>query len=427
MLYLLLFISLIANENIIFGKPILKENDIFSLSLIKRYSYSSSIRKRSSISNVYPLYDQEQIEYLTKINIGTPPQEFLVSIDTGSADTWIPSISCPDKECPYKKFKTNNSRTLEWMNSSFVIQYGAGSITGNYAKDTIRLVNNNKLEDQQQIKSQIFGLADSAKDNIISLATQSNGILGLSFPALAANSDTKDAYDPILFALARQKLISEPVFSISLDQEQMMIGGKDKSLYKGDIHYMPVVKNINPKTNELDYTFWSIGLKNIVLNNHTDDLFINKSQNDDTLVILDTGTTLSYLNKELTDKIVRWVTQREKLSINPDTYLYTVDCKLRENKDKRKLVFLFSSINQAIVRFEVDIQDLISPPKNDNDSQDCIFGITYNYDEQNTFVFGDSILRSTYLIFDMDQKQVGLATNSKSRSFSNVNTPLFIS
>jgi hypothetical protein len=74
----LLSVSLI--NHITNAIPIKTNNDVIKLPLIKRSSLS--LNKRASSSR-FRLYDQEQTEYLIKVNIGTPPQEFLVSIDTG--------------------------------------------------------------------------------------------------------------------------------------------------------------------------------------------------------------------------------------------------------------------------------------------------------------------------------------------------------
>ncbi|GAN01471.1 gastricsin-like [Mucor ambiguus] len=385
------------------AKPIV--NNAIKLPLVRKST--PHIRKRAATSSKYALYNQDHVEYLTKVNIGTPPQEFLVTVDTGSADLWVPSSLCPKDECPYSKFQDNTSSTYESMDLAFSIQYGAGSIEGSYVKETVSLVANTN----QQVKSQPIGLANSAKDGIISLATEANGILGLAFPALTANSDTDQAYEPFVFNLASQKLISEPVFSISLDQEQMMIGGIDKEQHTGDVHYVPVVKNTNPKTGNSDYTFWSVDLQDVRVNNESSSIVTKQSKKP---VILDTGTTLSYVDKALADEIVKRVTNKTSVSIDQSSDLYTVDCDLKSSNTKVELAF--SSGSDQPVLLEMNMQDLILPLFG-SDNPKCAFGITYNFDKSNTFVFGGTVLRSAYFVYDMGQKRVGLATaiNSKSQ------------
>ncbi|KAI9360124.1 aspartic peptidase domain-containing protein, partial [Pilaira anomala] len=288
---------------------VIPKHDFITLPLLKRLPSSSIIEKRAATSEQSKLYNADNVEYLTKLYIGTPPQEFLVSIDTGSADTWVPSSECPSSQCPYKRFDQEKSSTYQPLNISFAINYAQGSVHGSYAKEKMNLLG---PESTNNITSpeQTIGLSHSAKEIISGgMEMTSNGILGLAFPALAANSDTLEAYKPFLFELAAKKIISQPVFSISLNekegwQSELTIGGINRDKFTGEIRYLPVVKNVNPKTAELDYTFWSVELKGIQID-QKNNLKVNQK------VTLDTGTTYSYLSKELVDQIVQDVTQQK--------------------------------------------------------------------------------------------------------------------
>ena len=106
--------------------------------------------------------DLANAQYYGTAKIGTPPQEFQVVFDTGSADFWVPSASCAiqSTNCAAKKvFDSGASSSFEEVKAgaktNFRIVYGSGPVRGKFAVDTIHLA------DDFVVKQQTFALVDA--------------------------------------------------------------------------------------------------------------------------------------------------------------------------------------------------------------------------------------------------------------------------
>ncbi|RCH99517.1 hypothetical protein CU097_015439 [Rhizopus azygosporus] len=414
--FLILFHIILSQAAVI---PTSSSNQYIQLDLFKRQNDHHSLTKRYVNDTSFKLYNEQRTEYLIKISVGTPPQSFMVSFDTGSSDTWIPSSKCSNQACKPSAFDSNKSSTFKPLNMSFSITYGLGSISADYAKDTMRLGN-------ISVSDQTFGLATSVGDNIIAPTDNtitSSGILGLGFPALTANSDTALAYDPFIFSLAKQNLIPEPIFGVylgSMDATgwagEVLLGAVNQSKYTGELKYVPVQQNINPKTQKLDYTYWSVGIQDIkvIQNNQTASITAagNSSESSTKNAMLDTGTTFTYLTKEMADRIIGLIAQRSPSEMSQSNGLYVVDCNLKTTEVKLELMIASTDTNQP-VHWQIDIMDLIVPLSENR----CGFGITYKESSLNdNLIIGDIFLRSSYLVFDMGNKRVGLASAAGMKS-----------
>lgn len=111
-----------------------------------------------------------QIHYGFNITIGTPPQKFVMNMDTGSSDVWVPSVNCRSKYLcrKYKKifglkivddfhlcdffvlFCLSHTEAINKYNASasstqknatgdrnFKIKYAVGALTGVISTDVI--------------------------------------------------------------------------------------------------------------------------------------------------------------------------------------------------------------------------------------------------------------------------------------------------
>ncbi|XP_057583262.1 pregnancy-associated glycoprotein 2-like [Hippopotamus amphibius kiboko] len=181
--------------------------------------------------SLHPLRNHRNLFYFGNITIGTPPQEFRVVFDTGSADLWVFSIYCSSPACRAKNlFNPHLSRTFQGTQDYFYIRYGTGIIIGSLGYDTVRIGNLAAL-------GQAFGLNkwQTGYEN-----KPYDGILGLAYPSLAIKRTT-----PIFDNLKTQAVISQPVFAFYLsDQKEngsvVMFGGVDHSYHKGELRWMPV-------------------------------------------------------------------------------------------------------------------------------------------------------------------------------------------
>jgi saccharopepsin len=96
-------------------------------------------------------------QYYTEIEVGTPPQQFKVILDTGyasspfllflrlsptrsSSNLWIPSQNCNSIACfLHSKYHSDRSSSYKANGSDFSIQYGSGSMEGYVSQDTLKI------------------------------------------------------------------------------------------------------------------------------------------------------------------------------------------------------------------------------------------------------------------------------------------------
>ena len=110
--------------------------------------------KHSKEENVI-IRDLQNAQYYGTLEVGTPPQKFQVVFDTGSADLWVPSTTCPtaSMNCNGKTvFDSTKSSSYEDVKpgakSDFSIVYGSGSVTGTFGVDRVTVGDDYSVEDQ---------------------------------------------------------------------------------------------------------------------------------------------------------------------------------------------------------------------------------------------------------------------------------------
>ena len=213
------------------------------------------------------------------IEIGDPPQEFKVVLDTGSSNLWVPSAECSSIACYlHNKYSSDESSSYRPNGSDFEIRYGSGSVKGFISQDTVAM-------GTLDISKQDFGEV-TQEPGLAFAFGRFDGILGLGFDTISVNRIIPPFYNMI-----KQKLIDEPLFAFYLgdtnsegDDSEATFGGVDKSKYTGDMTKIPLRRK----------AYWEVDLDAITFGDQTAEI-------DSTGAILDTGTSLIALPSTLAE------------------------------------------------------------------------------------------------------------------------------
>ncbi|NWV41069.1 PEPC protein, partial [Grantiella picta] len=142
-----------------------------------------------------------QTFYFGEIGVGTPPQNFLVIFDTGSANLWVPSTYCQSPACEeHARFNHSLSSTFVGIDESYTLSYGFGDLAVALGCDTVTIQN-------IILSNQEFGLSlDEPSSPFYYL--DFDGILGMAYPAVAI-----PGFTTLLQNLLQQEQLSKPIFS----------------------------------------------------------------------------------------------------------------------------------------------------------------------------------------------------------------------
>ncbi|KAK1335413.1 hypothetical protein QTO34_003199 [Cnephaeus nilssonii] len=180
------FLSLVAlSECLVTSSPMresLREKDLLR-DYLQRHPYSHAYKFLSGEGvTVQPMRNYLDLYYVGTISIGTPPQEFKVTFDTGSADLLVPSIYCSSPICvTHRTFDPRASSTFQSTDQPIELRTGIWPELGGV---------------QQSLEYAAY-----------------DGILGLAYPALALRNTT-----PVFDSMWNQGLISENLFAFYLSR-----------------------------------------------------------------------------------------------------------------------------------------------------------------------------------------------------------------
>ncbi|QQK45490.1 putative aspartic-type endopeptidase opsB [Penicillium digitatum] len=348
-------------------------------------------RKRSTVSQA--LVNEETL-YFCEVTLGTPEQSVRLVLDTGSSDLWTNTpnstlCASPKNVCADSgTYDPSSSSSWSFVNSDFNITYADGSgAAGNYVADTLT-IGGTTIKDFQ------FGLGFSSGS--------SEGVLGIGYPAnevqVGRNGDS--AYANLPKAMVNKGIIQSNAYSLWLNDldantGSILFGGVNTKKYHGTLQTVPIQK-VDGQYSEFIIALTQVSLTNSSSENTYSSSLIPVG------VLLDSGSSLTYLP----DALVQEIYDDLGVSYEPDSGIGYIDCSMADEDIALSYTFSSPTINVSIKELIIDAGDLFFR----NGKRACIFGIVPA--GSSTAVLGDTFLRSAYVVYDLANNEISLASTN---------------
>jgi len=278
-------------------------------------------------------------------------------------------------------------------NKTFELYYSIGAVKGRMVRDNFSFkgiaASNGGASTTLTVRAQTFGLARELTPDFATDHT--DGVLGLGFRALTVAGEK-----PILenlFAQNAQRLKAKSISfylgrasSGTAARSEMRIGEPNRALYKGELAYVPLTKR----------AYWSFRFGRFGIAGASKRNSVSGADSTGLEGIVDTGT--SYIAMPYGNAADFWNAVPGAQSVGAYGY-WVYDCKM-------KLSAEFTLPNGT--KFKLNPADLNAGVAYKG-SSNCI-GTIFSADTGNQVIFGASLLKSVYTVFDWGASRIGFAT-----------------
>jgi len=332
-------------------------------------------------ANSIGLQDEaNDVGYIATLQLGTPPRDFNMLMDSGSADMWVGGEACKSQQgggCGNHTFLgTQSSSSFKSLGKTFQVTYGTGQVKGDIITDNIVVAG-------LKLAAHTFGVATEESVDFSSNDTPFDGLVGLARSKLS-----NQAVPTPPESLAKAGLIQSAITSYKISRladgkndGEITFGGIDQT--KIDPSTLTTIANVN------ELGFWevpfslSVGGKDLGLSGRT--------------AILDTGTSLIVappadalaLHKQIPGA---------KADGNGG---FTIPCTTNAQV----------SFKMGTQDFLIDPRDLLFVPVDQNNLQgDCVSGImSGQISGPQEWLVGDVFLKNAYFSHDVSKNAITLA------------------
>ncbi|KIR40318.1 endopeptidase [Cryptococcus deuterogattii 99/473] len=334
--------------------------------------------------------------YCAPIEIGTPPQQFIVIMDTGSSDLWVAERGCAAEFCSKTyTFDASSSSTFESKRKQFNISYGSGNAGGYLANDIVSAGG-------FTIPDQAFAVVTQAANGLIEYPV--SGLLGLAWDTIAstysvpfwqalASSGTWDSPEMGVY-LARFKGNSS-ARKIEFDGGHFNFGGVDSTKFEGDLNYIPIGQG--------DRNFWKLPLEGMTIGEKPVDVSKGLLSSNSPSCAIDTGTTLIGVPTDMAAAIYAQIPGSSKvptLVIGQEGY-YQYPCDTVVNVKLK-----FGGVEYGISNMDMNFGTFT------DDGKICIgsfFAIDVSSKSPIQWIIGAAFLKNVYTSFRYEPTAIGFA------------------
>ena len=299
-------------------------------------------------------------------------------------------------------YDANASSTYHYINSGFSISYAdTTGASGDYVSDVLHIggVSVNPLQ---------FGVGYTSNS--------SEGVMGIGYPSLevAVQVQNDPTYPNLPQAMANQGLIQSPAYSLWLDDlnsatGSILFGGVDTDKYIGSLATLPIVKEQGV------YVEMIVALTGISLSaNNVNTTITSKSYP----VLLDSGSTLSYLPVSVAAKLYT------ELGVEFSQRYSAPFCQCSLANTSTTINFSFGGKIITVPMSEMVLSaDGTTVQSSTGQTLDCIFGIFAESGQGGSgtaYTLGDTFIRSAYIVYDLANNEISLATTNFQATTSNI-------
>jgi hypothetical protein len=283
-------------------------------------------------------------------------------------------------EVDMKADDANSSSTYVYLNSDLDASFGDGEdAQGDYALDVLSI-------DSTVVQGMEFG--------IMYTTTVTVGLLGVSFPAIESIAvQGGSPYNNLPILLVNQGYIQSAAFSVWLNNDQsaagiVLFGGVDTDKFYGNLVTLPFVEG--PGDFQVQQFFVTLqGVQMTGVDGNPIPIPLTGGSTPGP-ALLDTGTNFILLPDAVAEAI------QSQLGAVVTNDVPHVECSLASSSITVDFIFTGITIN-------VPLSQLIDP----NPGQtECILRLVESSEET---VLGDPFLSSTYVVFDLDNKEAHIA------------------